>query len=62
MSVPTREEIIQALRIPEVDTKVDSLGRRIQKNNYNPSRGTQIFYKPVSNAEVSRVKVQLYNH
>jgi len=33
MTVPTREQIIQDLRIREVTYKVDKLGRRIPKTN-----------------------------
>ena len=33
MSVPTREQIIRDLRIPEVTYKIDKLGRRIPKTN-----------------------------
>lgn len=33
MTVPTREQIIQDLRILEVTYKVDKLGRRIPKTN-----------------------------
>jgi len=31
--VPTYEEIIQALRLPEVEQKLDSLGRVARKKN-----------------------------
>jgi len=33
VTVPTREQIIQDLRIREVTYKVDKLGRRIPKTN-----------------------------
>ena len=66
MSVPTTEQIIDALRIPEIETKLDRLGRVVRKKNYNinqkPARGSKIFYKNVSTAEVIRVKARLYNH
>ena len=35
MKVPTRDEIKEALRIPEVNVKTDAMGRVIRKNNYS---------------------------
>jgi hypothetical protein len=62
MSVPTWQQLIEDLRIPEVENKLDRLGRKIQKNNYfNISKGKKIFYKPVSMAEVNRVRGRLYS-
>jgi len=61
MTVPTWEQLIQDLRLPEVDTKLDRLGRKIQKKNVNYSRGSKIIYKQVSNADVKRVRDRLYN-
>lgn len=39
MSVPTKEEIINALCIPEVQQKLDRLGRRVCKKNFNIVKG-----------------------
>ena len=65
MSVPTREEIIQALRIPVVETKFDSLGRVVRKKNYNtsskPSKASKVIYKMVPTSEVIRIRGHLYN-
>ena len=61
MTVPTWEQLIQDLRLPEVDTKLDRLGRKIQKKNVNYARGSKIIYKQVSNADVKRVRDRLYN-
>ena len=38
MKVPTREEIIQALKVPAVNDKTDSMGRVIRKNNYTQNK------------------------
>ena len=35
MTVPTWEQLIEDLRVLEVETKVDSLGRKVQKKNIN---------------------------
>ena len=62
MSVPTWQQLIEDLRIPEVENKLDRLGRKIQKNNYfNIGKGKKIFYKPVSMTEVNRVRGHLYS-
>ena len=66
MTVPTWEQLIEDLRIPEIETKLDSLGRQIKRNNYSniaglPNRGSKIFYKKVSMAEVNRVRGRLYS-
>ncbi len=65
MSVPTREELIQALRIPVVETKLDALGRVVRKKNYNtgskPSKASKVFYKMVSTSEVIRIRGHLYS-
>ena len=62
MSIPTWQQLIEDLRIPEVENKLDRLGRKIQKNNYfNISKGKKIFYKPVSMTEVNRVRGRLYS-
>jgi len=37
MKVPTRDEIVAALRVPEVNDKTDAMGRVIRKNNYTQS-------------------------
>ena len=62
MTVPTWEQLINDLRIPKIEDKLDRLGRKIQKNNYsNTGRGSKIYYKKVSMAEVSRVRGHLYS-
>ena len=66
MTVPTWEQLIEDLRIPEIETKLDRLGREIKRNNYSniaglSKRGSKIFYKNVSMAEVNRVRGRLYN-
>ena len=38
MTVPTMEEIKDALKIPEVNEKTDKLGRVVRKNNYSQSK------------------------
>lgn len=60
MGVPTKDELVNAMRIPEVEKKRDSLGRRIEKKNYNYGRGSKIYYKNTSTAEVRRVRSALY--
>ena len=60
MGVPTRDELISAMRIPEVDKKLDNMGRPVEKKNYNYGRGSKIFYKPTSTAEVHRIRSALY--
>ena len=62
MTVPTWEQLIQDLRILEIETKVDSLGRKVQKKNINYGKGSMIIYKKVSIADVKRVKDRLYSH
>ena len=62
MTVPTWEQLIEDLRIPEHETKLDRLGRKVQKKNVNYVRGSKIIYKQVSNADVKRVRDRLYNH
>ena len=37
MKTPTRDEIIAALRVPEVNDRTDAMGRVIRKNNYTQS-------------------------
>ena len=62
MTVPTWQQLINDLRIPEIEDKLDRLGRKIQKKNYsNTRRGSKIFYKNVSMDEVSRVRGRLYS-
>lgn len=62
MSVPTWQQLIKDLRIPEIETKLDRLGRRVQKKNYfNLGKGSKIFYKNVSMDEVNRVRGRLYS-
>ena len=61
MSVPTTEQIIDALRIPEIETKLDRLGRRVCKKNFNIVKGPQPYYRNVRIEEVIRVKGQLYS-
>jgi len=62
MSVPTWEQLIQDLKIPEINYKFDKLGRVVCKKSYiNHGKGLKIFYKPVSMAEVNRVRGRLYN-
>jgi len=60
MGVPTKDELINAMRIPDVEKKRDSLGRRIEKKNYNYGRGLKIYGKPTSIAEVCRIRAGLY--
>ena len=62
MTVPTWEQLIENLRILEVDTKLDSLGRKDTKKNVNYGKGSMIIYKQVSNADVKRVRDRLYSH
>ena len=62
MTVPTWEQLIEDLRILGVDTKLDSLGRKVTKKNVNYVRGSKVIYKKVSNADVKRVKDRLYSH
>ena len=61
MTVPTWEQLIKDLRILEVETKVDSLGRKVQKKNINYGKGSMIIYKKVSIADVKRVRDRLYS-
>ena len=61
MTVPTWEQLIENLRILEVDTKLDSLGRKVTKKNVNYGKGSMIIYKKVSIADVKRVRDRLYN-
>ncbi len=61
MTVPTWEQLIEDLRVLEVETKVDSLGRKVQKKNVNYVRGSKIIYKQVSDADVKRVRSRLYS-
>lgn len=61
MGVPTRDELINAMRIPEVEKKYDRLGRPVEKKNYNYGRGSKIFVdNDVTMAEVRRVHSALY--
>lgn len=62
MTVPTWEQLIEDLSILEVETKVDSLGRKVQKKNINYEKGSKIYYKQVSSADVKRVRDRLYSH
>ena len=62
MTVPTWEQLIENLRILEVDTKLDSLGRKVTKKNINYGKGSMIIYKKVSIADVKRVRDRLYSH
>ncbi len=61
MSVPTKKEIINALCIPEVQQKLDRLGRRVCKKNFNIVKGPQPYYRNVRIEEVIRIKDQLYS-
>ena len=61
MTVPTWEQLIEDLRVLEVETKVDSLGRKVQKKNINYGKGSMIIYKKVSIADVKRVRDRLYS-
>lgn len=60
MGVPTKDELVNAMRIPEVDKKLDNMGRPVEKKNYNYGRGSKIYYKNTSSAEVRRVRSALY--
>ena len=61
MTVPTWEQLIKDLRVLEIETKVDSLGRKVQKKNINYGKGSMIIYKKISIADVKRVKDRLYS-
>ncbi len=61
MTVPTWEQLKEDLRILEVETRLDRLGRKIQKKNINYGKGSVIYYKQVSSADVKRVKDRLYS-
>ena len=61
MTVPTWEQLIEALRVLEIETKVDSLGRKVQKKNINYGKGSKVIYKQISNADVKRVRDRLYS-
>ena len=61
MTVPIWEQLIENLRILEVDTKLDSLGRKVTKKNINYGKGSMIIYKKVSIADVKRVRDRLYS-
>ena len=61
MTVPTWEQLIENLRILEVEPKLDSLGRKVTKKNVNYGKGSMIIYKKVSIADVKRVRDRLYN-
>ena len=56
MGVPTRDQIIGDLKIPEVEKKRDNMGRPVEKKNYNYGRGSKIFVKYVSDAHVKYVR------
>ena len=61
MTVPTWEQLIEDLRVLEIETKVDSLGRKVQKKNINYGKGSKVIYKQISNADVKRVRDRLYS-
>ena len=61
MTVPTWEQLIEDLRVLEIETKVDSLGRKVTKKNINYGKGSMIIYKKVSIADVKRVRDRLYS-
>lgn len=58
--IPTMEELKWALRIPEVEHKLDRLGRVVTKKNVNYQRGKKIFPGKTSEQEVRRAKTFLY--
>ena len=62
MTVPTWEQLIEDLRVLKIETKVDSLGRKVQKKNINYGKGSKVIYKQISNADVKRVRDRLYSH
>lgn len=37
MRTPTKQQIIDALKVPEIDDRTDSMGRVVRKNNYSQS-------------------------
>ena len=37
MRTPTKQQIIEALKVPEIDDRTDSMGRVVRKNNYSQS-------------------------
>jgi len=37
MRTPTKQQIIDALKVPEINDKTDSMGRVVRKNNYSQS-------------------------
>ena len=61
MTVQTWEQLIVDLRVLEIETKVDSLGRKVQKKNINYGKGSKVIYKQISNADVKRVRDRLYS-
>ena len=61
MTVPTWEQLIEDLRILEVETKLDRLGRKVQKKNIIYGKGSKVIYKQISNADVKRVRDRLYS-
>ena len=61
MTVPTWEQLIEDLRVLEIETKVDSLGRKVQKKNINYGKGSKVIYKQISIADVKRVRDRLYS-
>lgn len=37
MRTPTKQQIIDALKVPEINDRTDSMGRVVRKNNYSQS-------------------------
>ena len=37
MRTPTKQQIIDALKVPEINDKTDSMGRVVRKNNFTQS-------------------------
>ena len=60
MGVPSKEQIVSDLRIPEVEKKYDRLGRPVEKKNINYGRGSKVFGSYTSNSEVKRIRSALY--
>lgn len=37
MRTPTKQQIIDTLKVPEINDRTDSMGRVVRKNNYTQS-------------------------
>jgi hypothetical protein len=43
MRTPTKQQIIDALKVPEIDDRTDSMGRVVRKNNYSQVKVNKAF-------------------